>query len=221
MVNLMRFYSRALFALLVAALVLSGCAVDRVNRADYSIEMSSNAIVPYIENARIWADDPKITDGGLWSPSVLKDKNVPVSMLTLSGGGAEGAFGAGFLKGWSQTGTRPHFSVVSGTSAGALLAPFAFLGPRYDPVLSQIFTQERTSKLVRVAGLSAIFGESVFSAEPLENIVAHYVTPHSCKRLPPSMLRADGFTSSPPILIHSAQRFGTWGPSPQPRRQQR
>ncbi len=54
MVNLMRFYSRALFALLVAALVLSGCAVDRVNRADYSIEMSSNAIVPYIENARIW-----------------------------------------------------------------------------------------------------------------------------------------------------------------------
>lgn len=164
----------ALIVAIFVALTLGGCAT---NRPDYSIEMSSNASVPYVENARIWADDPRIVNGGLWSPSVLKDRSTPVSMLTLSGGGAEGAFGAGFLNGWSETGSRPKFSVVSGTSAGALLAPFAFLGPKYDPVLAQIFTQERTSNLVRVAGLSAIFGASVFSAEPLEEMVAHYVTP--------------------------------------------
>ncbi len=142
-------------------------------------------------------------------------------MLTLSGGGAEGAFGAGFLKGWSQTGTRPHFSVVSGTSAGALLAPFAFLGPRYDPVLSQIFTQERTSKLVRVAGLSAIFGESVFSAEPLENIVAHYVTPALLQEI--ATEHAKGRRLYVITTNIDTQRTAIWnmGPSPQPRRQQR
>lgn len=177
MLNSLRINNFALVLAVIVTAVLGGCAADRANRSGYSIEMSSNAIVPHIENARIWADDPKIASGGLWSPSALKDINAPISMLTLSGGGAEGAFGAGFLKGWSQTGTRPQFSVVSGTSAGALLAPFAFLGPRYDHVLAQIFTQERTSKLVRVAGLSAIFGTSVFSAEPLEKMVAHYVTP--------------------------------------------
>jgi patatin-like phospholipase/acyl hydrolase len=139
--------------------------------------MSTHAQVPQIENARIWADDPRIANGGLWSPNMLSDNHAPVNMLTLSGGGAEGAFGAGFLAGWSKSGTRPKFSVVSGTSAGALLAPFAFLGPQYDPYLEQIFTQVRTSQLVKVAGLSAIFGDSVFSAKPLEKIIAHYVTP--------------------------------------------
>lgn len=159
---------------MVGILFLSACASDR---RDYSIDMSTHAEVPQIENARIWADDPRIVNGSLWSPSMLADNHAPVTMLTLSGGGAEGAFGAGFLAGWSKSGTRPKFSVVSGTSAGALLAPFAFLGPQYDPVLEQIFTQVRTSQLVKVAGLSAIFGESVFSSRPLEKIIAHYVTP--------------------------------------------
>ncbi|MCF4098319.1 patatin-like phospholipase family protein [Maritalea mediterranea] len=164
-----------LFVLFAITLV-GGCASQPM-RADYTMDMSTNAAVLDIEDARVWADDPRIANGGLWSPNILSDSRGPVSMLTLSGGGAEGAFGAGLLSGWSQTGNRPSFSVVSGTSAGALLAPFAFLGPRYDPVLEQFFTRVRTSKLVRVAGLSAIFGESVFSAQPLKNMIAHYVTP--------------------------------------------
>jgi predicted acylesterase/phospholipase RssA len=48
--------------------------------------------------------------------------------LALSGGGANGAFGAGFLKGWTDTGQRPVFKIVTGVSTGAMLAPFAFLG---------------------------------------------------------------------------------------------
>ena len=39
-------------------------------------------------------------------------------MLTLSGGGAEGAYGAGFLIGWSDSGKRPKFDAVTGTSVG-------------------------------------------------------------------------------------------------------
>jgi uncharacterized membrane protein YczE len=55
--------------------------------------------------------------------------------LALSGGGANGAFGAGFLNGWTSTGTRPVFKVVTGVSTGALMAPFAFLGPAKDEAL--------------------------------------------------------------------------------------
>ena len=60
--------------------------------------------------------------------------------LALSGGGADGAYGAGVLNGWTASGTRPEFTIVSGVSTGALISPFAFLGPRYDGVLRQVYT---------------------------------------------------------------------------------
>ena len=58
--------------------------------------------------------------------------------LAISGGGANGAYGAGVLKGWSDTGTRPEFTIVTGISTGALTAPFAFLGPDYDNQLKML-----------------------------------------------------------------------------------
>ena len=58
----------------------------------------------------------------------------------MSGGGANGAFGAGFLCGWSQAGTRPDFKLVTGISTGALIAPFAYLGSDFDEQLEEVFT---------------------------------------------------------------------------------
>ncbi|TDQ66259.1 patatin-like phospholipase [Maritalea mobilis] len=159
---------------LLLTLFLAACATDRT---DYTMSASSAATVPNLKGVRIWADDPRIVNAKLWSPSSFQNQSSPLTMLSLSGGGAEGAFGAGFLTGWSKAGTRPQFTVVSGTSTGALLAPFAFLGRGYDPILARLFTEEKTSDLVRVAGLSAIFGSSVLSAQPLEKMVARYVTP--------------------------------------------
>src|SRR4051812_11613322 len=60
--------------------------------------------------------------------------------LAVSGGGEDGAFGAGLLCGWTATGTRPEFEVVTGVSTGALTAPFAFLGPAYDAQLRAVYT---------------------------------------------------------------------------------
>ena len=57
----------------------------------------------------------------------------PVSFLAISGGGDNGAFGAGLLNGWTAAGTRPDFKGVTGISTGALIAPFAFLGPNTIP----------------------------------------------------------------------------------------
>jgi hypothetical protein len=53
-----------------------------------------------------------------------------LELLSLSGGGENGAFGAGLLCGWSAQGTRPVFELVTGVSTGALIAPFAFLGSK-------------------------------------------------------------------------------------------
>src|SRR5439155_24402719 len=60
--------------------------------------------------------------------------------LAISGGGDNGAFGAGLLSGWTKSGTRPEFKLVTGVSTGALIAPFAFLGPTYDQTLKSLYT---------------------------------------------------------------------------------
>lgn len=64
----------------------------------------------------------------------------PAAFLAISGGGDDGAFGAGFLNGWTKAGTRPQFKLVTGISTGALIAPFAFLGPAYDDKLKRLYT---------------------------------------------------------------------------------
>jgi predicted acylesterase/phospholipase RssA len=71
------------------------------------------------------------------------EKGQPLIYLALSGGGGGGAYGAGVLNGWSDSGNRPEFTVVSGVSTGALIAPFAFLGPDYDARLKKIYTTAR------------------------------------------------------------------------------
>ena len=64
-----------------------------------------------------------------------------VQLLAVSGGGENGAFGAGLLCGWSEHGTRPVFELVTGVSTGALIAPFAYLGSSYDPQLRAVYTE--------------------------------------------------------------------------------
>src|SRR5207247_2039368 len=79
------------------------------------------------------------------------------------------------LAGWTEAGNRPEFSMISGTSAGALIAPFAFLGASHDPTLKDLFTDGIAERLLHVDGLNAIFGSGVFKTEPLKLLIAHYV----------------------------------------------
>jgi hypothetical protein len=100
----------------------------------------------------------------------------PVNILALSGGGAGGAFGAGALVGWTRRGTRPEFQIVTGVSAGALIAPFAFLGPGWDGQLTEAFSGELTEHLLQSHWPVALFGTSVYRGEPLVALVDRYVT---------------------------------------------
>lgn len=95
----------------------------------------------------------------------------PLEILSLSGGGANGAFGAGVLYGWSQHGGRPTFDIVTGISTGALAAPFAFLGPAYDEALKAGYTGGGSANLLDFEGLFAFFRPSLFSGRPLERLV--------------------------------------------------
>lgn len=100
----------------------------------------------------------------------------PVNILALSGGGAGSAFGAGALVGWTRRGTRPDFQVVTGVSAGALIAPFAFLGPAWDGQLEDAFSGGRTAHLLQRRWVVSWLGSSMYRGEPLVELVDRYVT---------------------------------------------
>lgn len=96
--------------------------------------------------------------------------------LAISGGGAEGAYGAGILCGWSTTGTRPEFKIVTGISTGALTAPFAFLGPAYDERLRTVYTSVTTEEIARKRGiLAAIYDNALMDTVPLRKLLAQTV----------------------------------------------
>lgn len=101
----------------------------------------------------------------------------PANFLAISGGGDDGAFAAGLLSGWSQSGLRPQFKVVTGISTGALIAPFAFLGPKYDSVLKEVYTQTSPKNILKKRWiLSAILDDAVSDNQPLLELTQKYVT---------------------------------------------
>ncbi|HRO15626.1 MAG TPA: patatin-like phospholipase family protein [Paracoccus sp. (in: a-proteobacteria)] len=101
-----------------------------------------------------------------------------LDLLALSGGGDAGAYGAGFLKGWSERGDRPEFAVVTGVSTGALIAPMAFLGPAHDGALERFYTQTQADDIYRLRILDVLGGASALAdSGPLERRIAEVVTP--------------------------------------------
>jgi predicted acylesterase/phospholipase RssA len=100
----------------------------------------------------------------------------PASFLAISGGGDNGAYGAGFLNGWTAAGTRPQFKVVTGVSTGALIAPFAFLGPKYDYVLERVYTQTSQKDIFKKRGLiKGVLGDAMADSRPLADTIGTYV----------------------------------------------
>ncbi len=97
----------------------------------------------------------------------------PGPWLILSSGGADGAYGAGFLNGWASTGTRPEFSVVTGVSTGALMATYVFAGGSYDEALHQVYTTVTAADVFEVAQTP----ESLIDNWPLGKTIDQHVTP--------------------------------------------
>lgn len=101
----------------------------------------------------------------------------PINYLSISGGGSRGAFGAGLLSGWSRNGTRPEFNMVTGVSTGALMAPFAFLGPEYDATLKQLYTNITADNIYRKRSYATVlFSDGLSDTTPLYNLIAAHIT---------------------------------------------
>lgn len=101
----------------------------------------------------------------------------PAHYLAISGGGDNGAYGAGFLNGWTAAGTRPEFKVVTGVSTGALIAPFAFLGPKYDYVIERVYTTTSQSDIFDKRGLlKGVMSDGMADSSPLGALIAEYAT---------------------------------------------
>lgn len=186
-------FSRAFAALLptlavLCVLLLSACS-SPARLAAVPKDQEAAAVVDGMTGIRYWqlADLPLMKQDSidayyrelqLWTAAGHKDPLPPSKFLAISGGGENGAFGAGLLVGWTAAGTRPEFKVVTGISTGALTAPFAFLGPKYDDQLKAVYTTISAKDVLEQRGtLAGLFGDAMADNEPLKKLVAHYVTP--------------------------------------------
>ena len=171
------------WGILALLLVLAGCA-SVPERNPLPHEYTLKAGIPGIPNARSWGDEwptfaaemfEEFTDADFRQNfSGIYDK--PHNYLAISGGGANGAFGAGLLVGWTATGERPEFTMVTGVSTGALTAPFAFLGADYDDAMKEVYTTTTTKDIAVKRNLvAAAFGDSMTDTAPLRKLIAKYI----------------------------------------------
>ncbi len=140
-------------------------AAGPLPRTPFSAKDQAVAAIANMPDARFWAD----SEGDYLRALPTK----PGPWLILSTGGEDGAFGAGLLGGWSKTGNRPEFSLVTGVSTGALIAPFAFLGQDYDTQLRDSYTTISSFDIFEVGGK----GESFLDTWPLHGLIEKRVTP--------------------------------------------
>lgn len=185
----LRFASAAI--VLSAALALAGCAATLGPRNPVPVALTEAATpVGFGPDIRFWGDinDVDRVEAVMrnrarmiveeFSDEAARGETPEVNFLALSGGGQYGAFAAGVLTEWTKSGERPAFALVSGISTGSIIAPFAFLGPRYDPVLEEVYTRTRTEDLVEPQILSGLFGgASLTDTAGLRNTIARYITP--------------------------------------------
>lgn len=170
---------RALLSLLV---LLTGC-VHVPKRNPLPEEHVADAEVLGIPRARVWGDVPP-TWMQEWrdkSAEEMKARYPGVygrehNYLAISGGGENGAFAGGVLLGWTEAGDRPEFSAVTGISAGALIAPFAFLGTEYDAALEEILDElSPDAVLEKRRMLRGIRSDALASTEPLQGLIEKYI----------------------------------------------
>ena len=172
--------------LVLATLLISSCA-NELFRTPVPPELEEMVEVADMSHVRAWGDSFSTA----WQADVIQSiRDEPEGLfprgpngefqysgLSMSGGGDHGAFGAGFLKGWSASGSRPVFKVVTGISTGALIAPFALLGSEYDDTLEEVYTQVTADDIfLEKSILGAYWRESLADNQPLRNMVEEYIS---------------------------------------------
>lgn len=161
---------------------LSGCSLPK-RLAAVPHAKTTAAEVPGFQDVRYWIpesidlmiEDAKQSLRTQQESLSASGSNGPLpelNYLAVSGGGDNGAFGAGLLVGWSEEGSRPEFGVVTGISTGALIAPFAFVGPEYDEELKKAYTEISSKNIFEERGvLSVLFDDALADTTPLWHMI--------------------------------------------------
>ena len=176
---------QAYLFLLVTILALNGCTLPRREQAPEQMLNKANPI-GFRSDIRYVSSDPIVVKSRFSEIlQHLRDSSNkrPLNILALSGGGAGGSFGAGALVGLSRENKRPQFDIVTGVSAGALIAPFAFLGSAWDAKLEENFSGNHSDNFLQVRGLSIFSNPGVFKSEPLIKFVDNFVTDDMIKEV--------------------------------------
>ena len=173
-------------ALSFAAVGLAGCSIPERGPA-VPLADTERALPFGIRNTRFFADDQVKAMQAAGRQTIEREIAFrraaglptnplpPANFLAVSGGGDDGAFGAGLLAGWTESGTRPEFKLVTGVSTGALIAPFAFLGSAYDASLRECYTSMTADNVFRMRGLTAaVFDDAMADTSPLAAVIARY-----------------------------------------------
>lgn len=168
--------------LLVALMLLSAAACATISdREPYTLDELLDSRIAGLDDLRFFAK------GGVQLQSVLglnqqggpyplKIEGGRFDILALSSGGPDGAYGAGALKGMTQSGTRPVYEIVTGVSTGALIAPFAFVGAKYDTLLESIYTGGDLNRVLgRPSVLAAASGPALYPANRIPKFMSQHV----------------------------------------------
>ncbi|MBR0961942.1 patatin-like phospholipase family protein [Bradyrhizobium japonicum] len=175
-----------LAAVFLMTSVLCGCA-SMFPRDVVPKRLIDEAELAGMPNIRLWGDAPSEAVGAV--STIKQTRRVPsaaalgrlgqqsdrLNILAISGGGDNGAFGAGLLVGWGDAGTRPEFDLVTGVSAGALTAPFVYLGRSRDAALKEVFTRYERSDIYDPGVVAPLLGSGLVDSSPLESLIAKYV----------------------------------------------
>lgn len=177
---------KLLIAIGTVAVLAQGCA-GPVRKEAVPAALTTQAVVPGLADVRyrVGIDNDAILQEGVASvrreqeylrASGKGTKLPPAMFLAVSGGGDDGAFGAGLLNGWTAAGNRPQFKLVTGISTGALIAPFAFLGPDYDDRLKDFYTNTKPSDIAEKRSVvAALTNDAMADNRPLWNRVSKEV----------------------------------------------
>ncbi len=170
---------------LSVGLVLQACGGPKERLNPPPQALTEEATVLGIPNVRFFADtqgDLLVAEGRESIKREVQTQGLdpqalpPVSFLAVSGGGDDGAFGAGLIIGWTASGTRPEFKLVTGVSTGSLIAPFAFLGPSYDEELKEVYTTISAADVFEERSILAAFSDDALSdTTPLFATMSKYM----------------------------------------------
>lgn len=178
--------ARIVYLLLsVLSLIFTGCSSIPRDLDAPPPKHYEHAQLAGFHHIRFWGDEDlpaSYIQDMLTREKQLRQQGIPApkraDILALSGGGEDGAYGAGFLKGWSERGDRPNFMLVTGISTGALIAPFAFLGSEYDTTIQSFYTETKRQDIFLLTPFRALFGGSALGdTTPLRDIIRREVTP--------------------------------------------